>query len=138
MQSRPTGAKGSILRGAIKPEFWSQGSMAQYITLPGGASYGTDFYGSATTTETVRRAIYQELAGEVRRQNKYCRQMAPAQLGQRRTDGNEEAAFDGFDQRREVALVGAFLLEKFDEWTVQRGRQMSLETISLFSDIAIV
>ena len=35
-------------------------------------------------------------------------------------------------------LVGAILLEQNDEWAVQRGRYMSLETISQNGDDALV
>jgi transposase-like protein len=35
-------------------------------------------------------------------------------------------------------LVGAILLEQNDEWTVQRGRYMTLETIAHLSDDPIV
>jgi transposase-like protein len=35
-------------------------------------------------------------------------------------------------------LVGALLLEQNDEWSVQRGRYMGLETIALLSDDPIV
>ena len=35
-------------------------------------------------------------------------------------------------------LVGAILLEQNDEWTVQRARYMTLETIAPLSDNAIV
>ncbi|MET4323863.1 transposase-like protein [Bradyrhizobium sp. RT5a] len=31
-------------------------------------------------------------------------------------------------------LIGAILLEQNDEWTVQRGRYMTLETIAPLSD----
>jgi putative transposase len=37
-----------------------------------------------------------------------------------------------------VRLVGAILLEQNDEWTVQRGRYMTLETIAPLSDDPIV
>jgi putative transposase len=37
-----------------------------------------------------------------------------------------------------VRLVGAILLEQNDEWTVQRARYMTLETIAALSDDAIV
>src|SRR6202041_1643226 len=37
-----------------------------------------------------------------------------------------------------VRLVGALLLEQNDEWTVQRGRYLSLETIAPLSDDPIV
>ena len=35
-------------------------------------------------------------------------------------------------------LIGALLLEQNDEWTVQRARYMSLETIAPLSDDPIV
>ena len=35
-------------------------------------------------------------------------------------------------------LVGAILLEQNDEWAVQRGRYMTLETIAPLSDTPIV
>ncbi len=35
-------------------------------------------------------------------------------------------------------LVGAILLELNDEWAVQRGRYMTLETIAPLSDTAFV
>ena len=35
-------------------------------------------------------------------------------------------------------VVGALLLEQNDEWAVQRGRYMSLETIASLSDDPIV
>ena len=52
----------------------------------------------------------------------------------RRTDvigifPNDEAA---------IRLVGAILLEQNDEWSVQRGRYMTLETIAPLSDTPIV
>jgi len=37
-----------------------------------------------------------------------------------------------------VRLVGAILLEQNDEWAVQRGRYMTLETIAPLSDDPIV
>ena len=37
-----------------------------------------------------------------------------------------------------VRLVGAILLEQNEEWTVQRARYMTLETIAALSDDAIV
>lgn len=37
-----------------------------------------------------------------------------------------------------VRLVGVLLLEQNDEWAVQRGRYMFLETITLLSDDPIV
>ena len=37
-----------------------------------------------------------------------------------------------------VRLVGALLLEQNDEWTVQRARYMTLETISQMSDDPLV
>jgi len=37
-----------------------------------------------------------------------------------------------------VRLVGAILLEQNDEWAVQRGRYMTLETIAPLSDDAAV
>jgi putative transposase len=37
-----------------------------------------------------------------------------------------------------VRLVGALLLEQNDEWAVQRGRYMTLETIANLSDDPIV
>ena len=42
---------------------------------------------------------------------------------------NEEAIF---------RFVGAILLEQNDEWTVQRGRYMTLETMATLSDDAVV
>jgi metal-dependent amidase/aminoacylase/carboxypeptidase family protein len=47
----------------------------------------------------------------------------------------------GFDVRENVAvtrLVGAILLKQNDEWAVQRGRYMTLETITPLSDNAMV
>ena len=35
-------------------------------------------------------------------------------------------------------LIGALLLEQNDEWAVQRGRYMGLETIAPFSDDPII
>jgi putative transposase len=40
--------------------------------------------------------------------------------------------------RRSAGTIGAPLLEQNDEWAVQRGRYMSLETIAPLSDDAIV
>ena len=37
-----------------------------------------------------------------------------------------------------IRLVGAILLEQNDEWSVQRGRYMTLETIAPLSDTPIV
>ena len=37
-----------------------------------------------------------------------------------------------------VRLIGALLLEQNDEWTVQRARYMTLETIAPLSDDPIV
>jgi putative transposase len=37
-----------------------------------------------------------------------------------------------------VRLVGALLLEQNDEWAVQRGRYMALETMAPLSDDPIV
>ena len=37
-----------------------------------------------------------------------------------------------------IRFVGAILLEQNDEWAMQRGRYMSLETIALLSDDPIV
>lgn len=37
-----------------------------------------------------------------------------------------------------IRLIGAILLERNDEWAVQRGRYMSLETIAPLSDNAVV
>ena len=37
-----------------------------------------------------------------------------------------------------VALVGAILLEQNDEWSVQRARYMTLETITALSDDPVV
>jgi putative transposase len=37
-----------------------------------------------------------------------------------------------------VRLVGAILLEQNDEWAVQRGRYMTLETIAPLSDDPII
>jgi transposase-like protein len=37
-----------------------------------------------------------------------------------------------------VRLVGAILLEQNDEWAVQRARYMTLETIAVLSDDAVV
>ena len=37
-----------------------------------------------------------------------------------------------------VRLVGAILLEQNDEWSVQRGRYMTLETIAPLSNDPIV
>jgi transposase-like protein len=37
-----------------------------------------------------------------------------------------------------IRLVGALLLEQNDEWAVQRGRYLTLETMAPLSDDAIV
>jgi len=37
-----------------------------------------------------------------------------------------------------IRLVGALLLEQNDEWAVQRGRYMTLETMAPVSDDAVV
>lgn len=37
-----------------------------------------------------------------------------------------------------IRLVGALLLEQNDEWAIQRGRYMTLETMAPLSDDAIV
>jgi hypothetical protein len=37
-----------------------------------------------------------------------------------------------------IRLVGAILLEQNDEWTVQRSRDMALETIAPMSDEPLV
>ena len=37
-----------------------------------------------------------------------------------------------------IRLVGAILLEQNDEWSIQRGRYMTLETIAPLSDTPIV
>ena len=37
-----------------------------------------------------------------------------------------------------MRLVGALLFEQNDEWAVQRGRYMSLETIATLSDDPII
>jgi putative transposase len=47
----------------------------------------------------------------------------------------DESGSASFGIRR---LIGALLLEQNDEWAVQRGRYMSLETIAPLSDDPIV
>ena len=42
------------------------------------------------------------------------------------------------DEAAVTRLIGALLLEQNDEWSVQRARYMTLETISPLSDDAIV
>ncbi|BGE85203.1 hypothetical protein Ms3S1_16390 [Methylosinus sp. 3S-1] len=42
------------------------------------------------------------------------------------------------DEKAIKRLVGAILLEQNDEWAVQRGRYMTLETIAALSDDPIV
>jgi hypothetical protein len=51
------------------------------------------------------------------------------------------AGREGADRCGEDAitrLIGALLLEQNDEWAVQRGRYMSLETIAPLSDDPII
>ena len=44
----------------------------------------------------------------------------------------------GWARKAIVRLVGAILLEQNDEWAVQRGRYMTLETMAALSDDPIV
>jgi hypothetical protein len=55
-----------------------------------------------------------------------------------RSSGEPTSSASSPNEEAVVRLVGAILLEQNDEWSVQRGRYMTLETIAPLSNDPIV